>query len=88
MTGTSELVKAVKQILLRDWDPIGVQNVAQAQDEYDVYASPIAAMLTTRISIDDLSKYLLDSETRSMGLAGHRARAVAVAHKLYGLKTL
>jgi hypothetical protein len=35
----------IRQILLRDWDPIGVADVAEAQDEYDGYISKIHGML-------------------------------------------
>lgn len=82
MSKTADLFERVKPILMQDWDPIGVRNVPQARDEYDGYARPIAAMLATKISVSDLSKHLLEIETKSMGLAGNQARALAVAQKL------
>jgi len=35
----------VRQILLRDWDPIGIQDIAEASDEYDRYADKAYVML-------------------------------------------
>jgi hypothetical protein len=87
MAKAANLFKSVRQVLLQDWDPIGVGNVPQAQDEYDIYASSIAAMLATSISISDLSKHLLEVETQSMGLAGNPERALVVAEKLRALPT-
>lgn len=35
----------VREILLRDWDPIGVYGIPQAADEYDAYADKAYVML-------------------------------------------
>ena len=87
MAKAANLFESVRQVLLQDWDPIGVRNVPQAQDEYDIYANSIATMLATSISISDLSKHLLEIETQSMGLAGNPERALVVAAKLRALPT-
>ena len=39
---------AIREILLRDWDPIGVADVPEAQDEYDSYISQIYGLLIRR----------------------------------------
>ena len=36
----------IRRILLNDWDPIGVADIAEAQDEYDSYVGKIYGMLT------------------------------------------
>ena len=36
---------AIRRILLHDWDPIGVAEVVEAQDEYDGYIGKIHGML-------------------------------------------
>lgn len=76
------LQQEVRKILLMDWDPIGIRDVPQAQDEYDNYVPRIAEMVTSRRSIVELSEYLLHLETGVMGLPGNRERARAVAGKL------
>ena len=37
-------------VLLHDWDPIGVQNVPEAHDEYDSYVSGIYQLLASGAS--------------------------------------
>ena len=34
-----EIQRSIAEVLLRNWDPIGVRNVPQAQDEYDAYVA-------------------------------------------------
>jgi hypothetical protein len=33
--------ESIREILLRDWDPIGVNDVPEAQDEYDSYVGGV-----------------------------------------------
>jgi hypothetical protein len=35
----------VRRILLHDWDPIGIQDIPEASDEYDRYADKAYVML-------------------------------------------
>lgn len=72
----------VRVILLKDWDPIGVADVAQAADEYDSYAPPIARMIAAGRSISELTEHLVGIEVDMMGLGGDHDRARAVAVKL------
>jgi hypothetical protein len=76
------LYERVRSILLTDWDPIGIQDVPQASDEYDQYVNALAKMVIARTPAPELSKRLLEIETQAMGLAGNRDRARAVADKL------
>ncbi len=36
----------VREVLMREWDPIGVRDCADAQDEYDAYVGKVYVMLT------------------------------------------
>jgi hypothetical protein len=72
-------------ILLKDWDPVGIQDVPQAGDEYDQYIPPIAKMVIGKASAPELSQRLLEIEIQSMGLAGDRDRARIVAEKLLSI---
>ena len=78
---------AIREILLRDWDPIGVGAVAQAQDEYDSYIPGIYGRLIHRISEQDLFDHLWQIETEHMGLFGNRGKTQQVAQKLLLLNT-
>jgi hypothetical protein len=78
---------AIREILLRDWDPVGVGAVAQAQDEYDSYIPGIYGRLIHRISEQDLFDHLWQIETEHMGLFGNRGKTQQVAQKLLLLNT-
>jgi hypothetical protein len=75
----------IREIFMREWDPIGVRDVPEAQDEYDSYAAEACAMLIDRgATAADLEQYLLLIEAEHMGLgqradAGPRARRTAEA---------
>ncbi len=59
----------VREILLRDWDPIGVSGIPEATDEYDAYADAVYFMLMDeRATASDIAAYLLAVATEHMGL--------------------
>lgn len=79
------LQSAVRALLLRDWGPIGISDVAKVADEYDTYVAPIADLVAARNGPDEVAAYLLKIETDRMGLKGDAARARSVAQKLCAL---
>jgi hypothetical protein len=80
------LFSAVRLILMRDWDPIGIKDEPAAQDEYDAYIQPLLRLVTEGVSSSVLSDRLLRIETVEMGLSGDRERALRVAEKLRTLR--
>jgi len=64
MTHLDLLRSAVGKILLNDWDPVGVRDVAAAQDEYDQYVDPIVQMVVAGEPASVLSRYRLVSRLR------------------------
>ena len=82
MSKFERLCSKVRAILSADWDPIGVRDVPEAKDEYEPYVVPVAKRLMAAISHSNLSNYLLEIETGTMGLGGDNDRARAVAEKL------
>ena len=61
----------VRKILLHEWDPIGVQGVSEASDEYDAYADHAYVMLMDeRATADTIATYLYGIAAGHMGL-GH-----------------
>ena len=72
---------AIKAALLREWDPIGVKGVPEAQDEYDSYAPHIYTLLPTR-PLHEFSDYLWRLETEHMGLTGDRQATERFAERL------
>jgi GTPase SAR1 family protein len=59
----------VRQILLRDWDPIGIQDIAEASDEYDRYADKAYVMLMDeRATAEIIAAYLYGVAAEYIGL--------------------
>jgi hypothetical protein len=77
---------AIREILLREWDPIGVGAVAEAQDEYDAYVAGVYRLLSRRAEVGEVFKYLWWVETQHMGLKGDRQRTEKIAQKLVAVK--
>lgn len=76
------LHQKIGEILLKEWDPIGVQDISEAQDEYDAYVSSLYKMLITGKSAQEIFDYLLWIETEHMGLSADRQHTEAIACKL------
>ncbi len=65
-------LKAVQQALIKEWDPIGVGAIPEAQDEYGSYAPKIAEMLLAQKPRKEVLDYLWWLETEQIGLTGNR----------------
>jgi hypothetical protein len=78
---------AIKEILLREWDPIGIGGFAGAQDEYDGYVDEINELLNQHPSADRIFDWLWSIETEHMMLDGNRQQTLRVAERLAGLAT-
>lgn len=79
--------EAIRQILLREWDPIGVCEIAEAQDEYDAYVAEVYRLLSRRVGAQEIFDYLWWLERDHMGLSGDRQRTRGIAEKLAALVT-
>jgi hypothetical protein len=69
-----EIQDAIGQVLLRDWDPIGVRHVPEAHDEYDAYVEGVYRLLASGASPQAIADYLRSVETDQMGLTPARPR--------------
>jgi hypothetical protein len=79
------LHQTIRGVLLSEWDPIGVQAIPEAQDEYDGYVPALYSMVIARKPIHEVLEYLLWLETEHMGLSADRQRTQGIAEKLVGL---
>jgi hypothetical protein len=72
------------------WDPIGVRNVAAAQDEYDAYVGRAYVMLMDeQASAQAIAAYLFDVATNYMGLSPNAdlmERSTNAAQLITGLR--
>ena len=71
----------IQRILLQEWDPIGVDGIPEAADEYDRYAFQLYVMLQspTPPSIHEIEAYLGQVQTEWIGLDLTAARNHRVA---------
>jgi len=72
----------VRELLMREWDPIGVKDVPEAQDEYDTYADKVYVMVMHEgASAEQIADYLYEIRAEYMGL-GHSDEARDIARKV------
>ena len=58
----AEVQDAIRQVLFRDWDPIGVNENSKLSDEYDSFIAGVYRILMASRSEDDLIAYLFKAE--------------------------
>ena len=63
----AEIQDSIRQVLFRDWDPIGVNDNPKLADEYDSYIAPVYRILTGSRSEDDLIECLYRTEHDQIG---------------------
>ncbi|MDR1423275.1 MAG: hypothetical protein LBI92_01515 [Azoarcus sp.] len=80
------LHQSIKNVLMQDWDPIGVQAISGAEDEYDSYVPTLYSMLISRRPVNEVFKYLVWLEAEHMGLTVDYQRTLSIAEKLVGLE--
>jgi hypothetical protein len=74
-----ELYQRTDEVMHYVWDPIGVNGIPQARDEYDSYLPQVFSMLIERKSEDEIAAYLTGIESKRMGLAPRPEKASQVA---------
>lgn len=64
------LTPIIRETLLFEWDPLGVSDIPEVTDEYEVYADTVLSMLLNqKSSAEDISRYLYEVATEQMGLS-------------------
>jgi hypothetical protein len=83
LTRAREIHAAIGQILLLDWDPIGVRDVPEAQDEYDSYVGGVYRLLAAGASPEAVAEHLCALERDRIGFdQAQPADLLPVAEKL------
>ena len=62
------LQEEVRVILLKEWDPIGIQHVSACTDEYDGYIGGAIGLLMRKSTDVELADYFRRIETDNMGI--------------------
>ena len=76
------LVPVVHRILLEKWDPIGVNESPEAQDEYDSYIPGVIALLIKDKPASEIAEHLGGIAIDSIGLGRSPTREMEVARAL------
>lgn len=69
MSRQKSLLTAVKEVLFREWDPIGVNDNEQCRNEYDSYAGTICQWLQEGVDEYTLAAHLSQLQRVNMGLS-------------------
>ena len=64
--------KQIHDVLLETWDPIGIKDEPNAQDEYDGYIGKLYDLLTSGASDSEIMDYLHWSVYETIGLDATR----------------
>lgn len=75
---------AIREVLYRDWDPIGVCGIAPV-DEYDSYIGSIYRLLSTAPTRESVAQELLKIEKECMGYDHAIESLLPVADKLLAI---
>ena len=76
----------IRQVLLNVWDPIGIKDEINAQDEYDAYIGEIYELLISGASDRQITDRLLFIVHERMGLDA--ATNEAMASTIRALRTI
>ncbi len=80
-----QIQAAIRAILLRDWDPIGIYGEGP-DDEYDSYIGGVYRLLATGTSTNEIAEHLRKIEEEAMGVQPRSHETLLdVALKLRGL---
>lgn len=74
---------AIRDVILKEWDPIGVAHFPEAQNEYDGYVAEVDALVVRRASQAEIFAHLCKMETDIMGLAGDLQKTESIAKRLF-----
>ena len=62
-----EIQRAIGEVLLRNWDPLGVKDVPQAQDEYEGYVGGVYRLIASGATAKQIAEHLVRIETERLG---------------------
>lgn len=83
----AEIHRQLESVLLHYWDPIGVGDTPEAQNEYRGYVRGVYDVAVETRSARAVAEHLVKMEREHMGLSGRRQwqARLAVAQKIVDL---
>jgi hypothetical protein len=79
-----EIQEAIREVLYRDWDPIGVCD-AGPDDEYDSYIGPVYRLLVSQPKKEEVTAELRRIEDGPIGIGASEDALTMAAEKLLAL---
>ena len=76
--------RGLRVLLMASWDPIGVNGIAEASDEYDTYLGPLAGKLRAGADARAVCEYLADIQTQRIGLPATPDQLTDVGERVVG----
>jgi len=80
------LYRQTDEILHYLWDPIGVNDIPQARDEYHSYLPRVFTRLIENAKDHEIAAYLVKVEESSMALTPNKDKALEIAKILIETK--
>jgi len=74
--------KAIHDVLIMEWDPIGVGDEPLAQDEYDSYIPVIYRLISEGSDDLTIARHFEQIETERIGLSSSGDRNTQIARRL------
>lgn len=74
-------LKAIQALLWEEWDPIGVNDISTASDEYDRYAGEVYSMLSRGADADEIARHLSWSVRTRMGIGASDEDSLKIARR-------
>jgi hypothetical protein len=81
----TNLYEAIDLILWKDWDPIGVNDIAP-RNEYQIYTPTIFELKNTGSDMETIAQALHEIEIATIGVVGNIEHCRQVANKIINLK--
>lgn len=79
------LAAAIRDLLMSDWDPLGVRGLPGQRGAYDGFVGPVMEMVAGGSPATEICGYLLAVGENRTGRPGDRVRTLAVARALEAL---
>lgn len=76
------LYKLVDNILWTEWDPVGINTVEAARDEYYNYLFPLMTLLLQGADEHRISVFLYQCETMDLGMKGCKHHCDEIAKRI------
>ena len=71
-TDQKKIYELIDEILWKDWDPIGVNDIEDVRDEYQSYTPHIFSLTTHGADKLKIAEHLYKIETINMGMTGNK----------------